>query len=385
MLRIFIPALQVAPGLTGVGTYTVELIRAMTRLPRREKICIGAPHPELFEFAEGLDGIEVLPLQIRGEGSVGRMIATHSIVPQAAQQWGADVLFGPNFIAPMWGKFRTAVMVHDLTFWRFPETTTPAKRLYYRLLVGRSIRRASATFVSTRVVGEELIRFEPSVEGRVWRTPEGVSPGYLVNGDREEVSTSRVTARERRDFLFVGTLEPRKNLVRLLMAHGNLCRADAKFPGLRLVGGKGWEDEGILQALDAHPDPSRLHRLGYREPDELKAEYDSALAFVFPSIYEGFGLPVLEAMARGCPVLTSRMIATEEVAGDAAVLVDPSNLGEIERGMARLAADEKLRRNLSKRGPERAREFSWEICAEETLKGLHALCSDASEDSPGGS
>lgn len=173
--------------------------------------------------------------------------------------------------------------------------------------------------------------------------------------------------------MFVGTLEPRKNLARLLAAHGNLCRQDSGFPGLRVVGGKGWEDEGIWEAVAGHPDPDRLHLLGYRSPEELIAEYDHALAFVFPSLYEGFGLPVLEAMARGCPVLTSRGIATEEVAQGAALLVDPREIGDIERGLHRLAVDPSLRRRLRVAGRSRVAEFSWERCARLTLEGLREL------------
>jgi alpha-1,3-rhamnosyl/mannosyltransferase len=183
----------------------------------------------------------------------------------------------------------------------------------------------------------------------------------------------------RRDrFLFVGTLEPRKNLVRLLIAHGNQCRWDPAFPKLHLVGGKGWEDRAILRAVAGHPDPSRIVLLGYCSDEQLRNEYDRALALLFPSLYEGFGLPILEAMTRSCPVLTSRGIATEEVAGDAALLVDPLDVGAIERGMRDLARDPDLRRRLSEAGPSRARRFSWDRCARATLEGLRELC-----DAPG--
>ena len=116
-----------------------------------------------------------------------------------------------------------------------------------------------------------------------------------------------------------------------------------------------------------------MRRLDYLPLESLVALIRGARAVVFPSIYEGFGLPVVEAMARGCPVLTSRDIATEEVAGDAALLVDPLDGGEIERGMARLAVDAEFRAELARRGRLRATEFSWRRCAESTLEGLHAL------------
>lgn len=359
--------------MTGIGTYTLELVRGLTRIPRNEEIIIGAPHPERFRFLEGIDGFEVVPIGLPGHTAWARMVVTHTTVPAVAQRLGASVVLAPNFVAPLWGRFRTAVTVQDLTFRRFPETTVLAKRLYYRALVGRSVRRAARVFVTTRAIGDELAGFVPEVADRIRLTPLGVSPTFLANGDRDEEKARALVERPRQGFLFVGTLEPRKNLERLLAAHGNLCRGNSGFPPLRVVGGKGWVDEGIRRALQAHPEPERVIRLGYTSVDELVGEYDRALALVFPSLYEGFGLPILEAMARGCPVLTSRGIATEEVAGGAACLVDPLDTGDLERGLHRLATDSNLRRRLATEGQARVREFSWTRCARSTLAGLREL------------
>jgi glycosyltransferase involved in cell wall biosynthesis len=344
----------------------------MSRLPRQEEILVAAPHPGAFDFLAGCDGIQVVPVGLRGDTSWARMAATHTRIPALAHELGVDVVMGPNFIAPLWGRFHTAVMVHDLTFRRHPETTTLAKRWYYNVMVRHSVRTAARVFVGTRIVADELVEFAPHVADRVRLTPEGVSPAYLENGDSKEDRPGRGDSGDA-CFLFVGTLEPRKNLARLLAAHGNLCRQQPTFPGLRVVGGKGWEDAEIWQAVEGHPDPQRLHLLGYCTPEALKREYDQALAFVFPTLYEGFGLPVLEAMARGCPVLTSRGIATEEVAQDAALLVDPREIGDIERGLHRLAVDPSLRRRLRAAGRARVAEFSWERCARQTLAGLREL------------
>jgi glycosyltransferase involved in cell wall biosynthesis len=373
MLRIFVSALQVGPGMTGIGTYSRELIRGFSRIPRREEILVGAPHPELFQFLEGVDGFEVAPIDLRAHTARARVAAIHTLVPAAAQRLRADVVLVPTFVAPAWGRFQTAVAVQDLTFRRFPETLGAAKRMYYQMLVRRSVRRAARVFVTTRVIGDELVEFVPEVADRIRLTPLGVSPTFLANGDRDGEDGPTLVERPRRDFLFVGTLEPRKNLERLLTAHGNACRSDPSFPTLRVVGGRGWVDEGIHRALAAHPDPRRVVRLGYTSVEDLVAEYDQALALVFPSLYEGFGLPILEAMARGCPVVTSRGIATEEVAGGAAWLVDPLDTGDLERCLHRLAADSKLRRRLAREGRARVREFSWTGCARLTLEGLREL------------
>lgn len=375
MLRVLIPALQVGPGQTGVGGYTLELVRALAPLvdPAREEIVVAAPALEPFGFLVGKAGLRLAEISLPGKGGRGRMMATHTRVPALAERLGVDVVLAPNFIAPARGRFARAVTVHDLTFWRHPETMPRAKRLYYRAAVGASLRRAARVFVDSRTVGEELLEFAPHVAGKVRLAPLGVAPGFLENGDRKETDVDAPWATRREHFLFVGTLEPRKNLVRLLIAHGNQCRLDPEFPKLQLVGGKGWEDRAILRAIAGHPDPSRVVRLGYCSVARLRDEYDRALALLFPSLYEGFGLPILEAMTRACPVLTSRGIATEEVAGDAALLVDPLDVGAIERGMRDLASDPGLRRRLSAAGPMRARRFSWDRCARATLEGLREL------------
>lgn len=370
-MRVFLPALQVGAGLTGVGTYTLELIRAWAeRDPEDLHLVVGAPDPEWFGFLEGRERIDCVPLRLGRDDAWGRMLANHTVVPQSAEATGADVVLAPNFVAPLRGRFERVTMVHDFAFVRRPETTTFAKRSYYRLFVRQSIRRSARVLVSTRFVADEIAELVPGARERVRIAPEGVGPTFLVNDD--EAST-RARSERRDGLLFVGTLEPRKNLARILAAHSRLCRADADFPPLRLIGGKGWVDEGIERAIATHSDPRRLERLGYCTTEALRAAYDRSLALVFPSLYEGFGLPVLEAMARGCPVITSRGTATEEVAGAAALLVDPVSTEEIEGAMARLVHDAGLRRELAARGRRRVREFSWDRCASATIDALREL------------
>ncbi len=371
-MRVLLPALQVGPGQTGIGTYTLEMIRAMSRLPREDEFVIAAPYPSSFDFLEGVEGFTVVPIQLLRENSWGRMLSLHTAIPRLGKRLGADLVLSPNFIAPLWGPFSTAVVVQDLTFVRLPETMPRLKRQYYRRMVGRSMRRAELVFVTTRTMAHEVAAYEPSALYKLRIAPGGVSSALLDHGDEDPSRPASSLEEERRDFLFVGTLEPRKNLERLLAAHANQCRFDPEFPGLKIVGGRGWEDAGIRRAVQMHPDPTRLHLLGYLDEVELLRQYDRSLALLFPSLYEGFGLPAVEAMARGCPVLTSRGIATAEVTGDAALLVDPLDTGELERGMRRLASDPALRRRLAAAGRIRARSYRWERCARLMLGALRA-------------
>lgn len=371
MSRILIPALQVGPGQTGVGVYTLELIRALSQQPLGEvEFVVAAVHPREFEFLRGIEGFSVEPIQLLRENSWGRMMATHTTVPRLAEKLGVDLVMGVNFIAPLWGRFATSVLVHDLTFHHYPQTMPRGKRLYYQFVVRRSIRRSKLVFVTTQTMARELLEYEPRAKGKIRIAPGGVPSAYLVNGEEEKAESRRRFGAPRSSFLFVGTLEPRKNLERLLAAHAALCRFDPEFPALRVVGGRGWEDAGIRRTILDHPDPSRLEILGYCGPEELLEEYDRALALLFPSLYEGFGLPALEAMARGCPVLSSKGIATAEVTGDAALLVDPLQSGELERAMRRLADDSSLREHLAAAGANRARSYTWERGAVKTLEAL---------------
>lgn len=372
-MRIVLPALQVASKLTGIGMYTRELVRGWMQVaPDDLELIVAAPHPECFDFVAAGHGIRVMPIELRREDAWGRMLANHTAIAHCARDERADVVLSPNYIAPLVGRFQRVVVVHDLTFRRHPETTSFAKRTYYDAIVPPSIRRSARVLVDTQIVADELAEWMPEVRPSLRVSHLGVSPAFLATEDEED--RGPVPTRDRRrELLFVGTLEPRKNLVRILSAHGNLCRRDRAFPALRLVGGKGWKDAAIERALGEHPDPSRVKRLGYLSDDELRSEYDAALGLVFCSLYEGFGLPVLEAMSRGCPVITSRGTATEEVAGGAALLVDPVQTGEIEAAMARLVDDTGLRRSLAERGRKRVHDFSWTRCAEDTIDALREL------------
>ena len=371
-MRILIPALQVGPGQTGVGTYTLEMVRAMSRLAPEDEFVIAAPHPGSFDFLDGIEGFSVVPIQLLRENSWGRMLCLHSTVPRLAKRLGADLVWAPSFIVPLWGPFSTTVLVHDFTFVRFPETMPRLKRWYYRMMVGHSMRRAELVFVVSKTMAREAVSYEPSALRKLRIAPGGVSSAYLDNGDEEREGAADLPGEGRRDFLFVGTLEPRKNLERLLAAHANQCRFDPEFPALKIVGGRGWEDEGIRRALAAHSDPKRLRLLGYLDEEGLRREYDASLALLFPSVYEGFGLPAVEAMTRGCPVLASRGTATAEVAAGAALLVDPLDTGELERAMRRLATDSALRGRLRASGRARARFFSWERSARITLEAIRS-------------
>ena len=167
--------------------------------------------------------------------------------------------------------------------------------------------------------------------------------------------------------LFVGSLEPRKNIPRLLAAYARLKTTLKNEVHLVIVGGQGWLNDDVhatIQKLDLR---SRVHCLGYVNEEDLPVLYSLATVFAYPSLYEGFGLPIVEAMQCGAPVLTSNVSALPEVAGNAALLVSPTNIDEIASGLTRLLEQAELRQEFRLRGYQRVQDFSWERCARETL------------------
>jgi alpha-1,3-rhamnosyl/mannosyltransferase len=271
-----------------------------------------------------------------------------------------DVLHCTTFRAPLRSSVPVIATVHDLAVVRHPELFTTWTRTYARTLllpVLRAARRVLAVSERTKRDVVELARVPP----------ERVDVAY--NAADTAVFTPEGAAADGDYVLAVGTLEPRKNLERLIAAWGRLPPALQDSHTLALVGPRGWDDAPILSAARA----AGAQLLGGVTDDELRALYAGAAAFVYPSLYEGFGLPVLEAMAAGAPVITSNVSSLPEVAGDAALLVDPRDEAAIAEAIERVVTDPTLADDLRARGRPRAAAFSWARTARETLAVLSGL------------
>jgi glycosyltransferase involved in cell wall biosynthesis len=278
-----------------------------------------------------------------------------------------DLFHAGDFLRPARDGTPVVASVLDLTTRLHPETHTRKNRTRDALKL-RWVRRAAdrvlAISESTRRDVIEHLGF-PSERVDVAPLARGHESGSIDPRNAGEVR-SRLGIGAAPFVLCVGTLEPRKNQARLIRAFDRLA---GERPNLRLVlaGGNGWEAEDVERALASVRFPSQIHRLGFVHAADLAVLYSEALIFAYPSIYEGFGLPLLEAMAAGAPVLTSNTSSMPEVAGDAAVLVDPFSVDEIHAALTRLVNDDALRLDLSARGRERERQFTWERCADATL------------------
>lgn len=294
-----------------------------------------------------------------------RVLWEQLVQPRVLRQIGADLAHGPVFIGPLVAQCPVVITIHDLSFIRFPHLFRPANRLYLTLLTRRSAHRARRLIAVSHHAASETTRLLGIPREKIDVVYHGVDPAF-----RPLPAPEVAAFRTRRDLpeqfvLFVGTLEPRKNLTRLIQA---FARIDAGPVKLVLAGGAGWLNQNLFATVEELGLTDTVIFPGYVHSEELPLWYNAATVFAYPSLYEGFGMPVTEAQACGTPVLTSRSSSLPEAAGDAALFVDPQDVDEIAAGLDRLLTDAELRQDLSSRGLAHAGSFSWSRTARQTAQ-----------------
>lgn len=287
---------------------------------------------------------------------------------------GCDVFFSPHlFLAPLSPWVRRVTTFHDLSYERFPEFFSLRKRIWHRLEMhpqwqARFSHKIIAVSDSTKHDLEVLYHIDPAKIARIY---SGVSSQFSPC-DQQAVELFRFERNlPKRFLLFLGTLEPRKNILGILHAFDALVQ-DAKYDdvGLVFAGARGWLCNEVFKYVSRMPWKNRVYFTGYLQDTERTLWYSAASALVYPSFFEGFGLPPLEAMACGVPVIAAHSSSLPEIVGTAGILVDPYCISDIANAMRNVLDDRKLVRRLSQEGIKRARQFSWDRCARETLNAL---------------
>lgn len=339
---------------TGTEHYSRELIRTLLQLDSDHDFHLffrDTPAAALFPGARATRHVIPFP-----------RLWTHLRFATALPALKPDVTFVPAHTLPLFMPGPAVVTVHDLGYRHFPQAHPPLARHYLELTTRHSARRAGIVLAVSQATADDLCRFHGTARQKIRVIFPGVSRLHV--GDLAAVRHKY--ALPARYFLFCGTLQPRKNLPTIVAAWQRWRAANPHEDAeLVLAGGRGWLfDEREFAQLEG------VHLPGYIDDDDRGALYAGALALLFPSLHEGFGFPVLEAMHCGTPVITSDSSSLPELAGDAALLVDPGDVRAIARQMTRLLKDRALRRRLVRAGQARAAGFTWERAARQTLDAL---------------
>jgi glycosyltransferase involved in cell wall biosynthesis len=276
-----------------------------------------------------------------------------------------------QYTAPPFCPAPVVVTIHDLAFEHLPETFTRRGSFQLKLTVRRTAKKAARIATVSEYSRQDLIRTYKLPPEKIVVTHNGVEPRFSPSpGSPDETQAIRRRFGIERDYILaVGSLQPRKNLVRLIRAYADLRNQHATFTHqLVIVGRKLWLAEQIFEEVARQKWVKDVILTDYVDDQDLPALYRAAALFVYPSLFEGFGLPPLEAMACGTPVITSNNSSLPEVTGDAAILIDPYNDEELSRSIIRIVNDRALQRQLREKGISQARKFTWRTAAEQTLQ-----------------
>lgn len=354
----------------GISHYVEQVLTQLGQIDRTNRYSIYTTRG-LDHHALGLPAnFQVIPSRLPTINPRVRIPWEQLLAPLLLRRSRADLFHGVHSVVPLASPVPSVVTVHDLAFIRFTRTFRAYNRAYLDFATRLSVRRAARILVVSEHTRREVMGLLGVPAERIVVTPNAVREHFRVP---EPATLAAFKARQGLpdQFVFyVGTLEPRKNLTTLLEAYAEVVRRH-DVP-LLVGGGKGWLYDAVFKRLEELGLGEKVRFIGYIEEEELPLWYAAASVFVFPSIYEGFGMPPLEAMACGTPVIASNTSSLPEVVGDAGITVAPYNVAGFAEAIDRVLSDSDLRQELRERGLRQARAFSWRVTAERTLAAYAA-------------
>lgn len=376
-LRIIANLLHAPAELTGTGHYARELIAAMLALRGAPEIAGLVTPDNAAAFAQpGAANYRQIEWGRPGERLPVRRLREWALLNARIRREKPDVFWGPSNFLPLWRTGPMVATIHDMTFFQDAAYLPVMRGVYWRAWTRRTAAVADRILTVSDAARDDILRYLPMDPARIVVVRNGVSGRFFVHGDRDGYGARLADLRAwlpvlPRDYaLFVGTLTAHKNLPRLIDALAAARGRTGEDIRLVLAGKRGHDYERIAAAIARHELGDAVVELGYVEDRALPALYENARVLVLPSYTEGFGLPIVEAMAAGAPVLTGDRGAMAEVAGDAAVTANPVEVDAWADGLARLWTDAELRMEMRRRGAERAKEFTWARAAERVLQTL---------------
>lgn len=359
-MKIGIDARPLSYRLTGIGFYLKYLLDALQVIDQDNYYYLISNGPISYD----LFNPKWVKIQGRCKKKLISTLWMQAYVPNVASNLKLNLFWGPRHNLPLFLplKVKTVLTIHDIVHILYPETMSLPNLIVERLLMRWSVKRSTYIICDSISTSSGLKKAYRIDDGKV----QTIYPGAPDLIKRPKQIQSKKVNLPSKYFLFVGTLEPRKNFERIFRAFER-TRPEKENVHLVVVGGTGWKNKDFLISLKRNPLSEYVHMMGYLDTDQLISCYENALCLLFPSLYEGFGFPVLEAMANRTPVITSNISSMPEVGGDAALLVDPYDIEAISNAMKLMLGDEMLRNDLITKGLKRVKKFTWEQCATETL------------------
>jgi glycosyltransferase involved in cell wall biosynthesis len=362
-MHVAINALLVSFGASyrnaGVSRYTYRLVEGLARAGGGDRYTVFVAGREAAAVRPlSREDFRLVPGGWRTEQPLRRVLWERLALARAVRRVRADVFHSPVNVLPPRLPCPAVVTIHDLAFLHYPQFFRPARRAYQRALTVRSARAATRVIAVSECTRRDLVRLgvDPA---RVRVVYPAVEERFRPEADAGRLAAfRRAHGLPERYLLYLGTLEPRKNLGGLLEAYARMRARDAGAPALVIAGAKGWYYDEVFARVRALGIERAVSFAGYVDDADQPLWYAAAELFIYPSWFEGFGLPVAEAMACGTPVITSEVSSLPEVAGDAAVLVDPRDAEALAHAMQTVCADAQTRRRLALAGPRQAQRFS---------------------------
>lgn len=365
-MRIGVDARPLVAARTGIGHYVYNILEQLAEVDTRNEYFLYSHRPvpgELPDFYR----------HVRAAGTNKSHFWLQTSLPVWMRQDRIDLFWGGGYAAPLLGpairQWKTVVTVHDLVCRRYPETLPWKLGTHMRLGIPAYMGIADRVIADSENTARDIEAFHGRLRRKVMVIPLAAGRNYFAELPDEHVqAVLERYSLEPGYLLYVGTIEPRKGVDTILQALALMKGHGMQTPQLVLVGKNGWKTSGIMTLPDSLDIRQQVHFLDYVADEDLPALYQGAKLFLYPSFYEGFGLPVLEAMASGTPVITSRSSSLPEVAGDAAAYVDAGDVAGLARTIEECLKSESLLEHFRKAGKVRANSFSWRRTAERTLQ-----------------
>ena len=374
-MRIAIDATIIRKEITGTGFYITNLINGLIKIDNLNNYYIFGDEQYLRKYIK-IDKDNFKVVHKRFKNRIIRVLWEYFIFPFELKKLKIDILHSPNYITPLLKfGFKIILTIHDLTFLLFPEKYTTTKRWLFGKMIPISIKKSDKIVAVSKNTKKDILKFFSIPDDKILVTYESYPEYYNFSIDKAGAKDIfKKYGIEKNFILYVGMIEPRKNIIFLLKAFVELDK-DLELD-LVIVGKKGWyfkEIEKYMKNTINLRLKNKIIFTGYIPEHELKYFYRLALMFVYPTLYEGFGLPPLQAMACGTPVITSNISSLPEVVGDAAIKINPDDLGELKNSIKWLYKNEEKRDELIKKGLENVKKFSLENAALNVLSVYNSL------------